>query len=202
MSVTHSGGEPRGIGVGRPGRPADAPFLAVSIASLLAVALAATAPWQPEGEPAPAREPVVTVVPAPVLPASAPSPGPVYAVQRPGLAGVDVVDGELAWNGVRAGMERPAVEARLGALPPAVPHPAGWCGEHESRVETEDSELILAFDGPGERARLVSITVVVPEAAATADGRAEPAAVFQTAAGGRIAVEPGVGVTFGDVCLG
>jgi len=191
----------------RPDRPADAPFLAVSIACLLTAVLAATVvvgppsstPDREIGAPAPAAAPAP---PAPPVPATS-EPGPAFAVERRSLGGLTAIDGRLAWNGIRAGMERPAVAARLGGtLPPAEPHPAGWCGEHESRVVVPEGELLLAFDGPGERARLASITVVVPEAEAAAEDLAPPAALFETAAGERIAVEPGVGVTFGDVCLG
>ena len=203
MSATRSGGQATGTGGGRPGRPADAPFLAVSIACLLAVVLAASPLWEPAGQlAAEPAEPVPAVaVPNPAPSPDAPAPGPVFAVRRGPLAGLTGSDGRLAWHGVQAGMERSAVAARLGALPPAVPHPVGWCGEHESRVRTPGGEAILAFDGPGEQARLTSTTVVVP-AAEGATGPARPAPVFQTASGERIAVEPGVGLTFGDVCLG
>jgi len=204
MKITRSDGRERAAGRGDAGRPADAPCLAVSIACLLAVVLAATAAWEPAPGSAPAaRGPAAGAAPAPRAPAATPAPGPVFAVQRGALGGLTAIGGRLAWNGVHAGMERPAVAARLGgALPPAVPHPAGWCGEHESRVERPEGDLILAFDGPGEGARLTSITVVVPGAEAAAGDRAAPARVFQTASGERIAVEPGVGLTFGDVCLG
>ncbi|HEX2254963.1 MAG TPA: hypothetical protein VHQ65_16985 [Thermoanaerobaculia bacterium] len=171
-------------GRGRPGAPTDnQPFLVVAAVCLAATLFAAFVS-------APAAVPDRTT--------------PVLAT----LAFDDA--GQLAWNGLSAGMTRREAERVVGSPLEPVPVQVERCGETGAAARVAGRTAVLSFAGPGAEAPLRAVSVAGRAASGAAvEARfpsmeqvvAGPRPIYRTAADELLVVEPGAGIDFGEVCL-
>lgn len=139
---------------------------------------------------------------------------------------IDRDSGILGWGGLLLGMSVADVQGVLGTplLVPEDPRTYDECSARfGTTVRHRRATLGLGFDAPGPRGRLREITLIAPAAdrlslvAAVKDRfpgvtyvaapddpelreRNDPQPVYRTSFGDLVHVQPGIGVSFGQIC--
>lgn len=163
----------------------------------------------------------------PLLAACASAPGGRVTPYDDVLRGVNVRRGDLGWNGIYVGMTRNQVERALGQRLGGVrPRAGGLCPQrYDAGVTYLERPLDLSFTGSTQSARLASMTVLLPSGFSVHEvaerlkrklrgltwvpdrhhpGQPEELVakpLYRTPGGGLVFLDPGHGISLGEVCV-